>query len=129
MKYLLDTNIIVDYLHGKFLLPEKVIVEGSGISIISLAELYYGAYNSNNPDKSIANLKDMLSSLGIEAVKLDDGIAHRFGKLKTTLRKSGQLVDGFDLLIASTALENKLILVTGNLKHFSRIENLKIYKD
>lgn len=128
MKYLLDTNIIVNYLRGKFFIPEKIIEGGSGICIISLAELYYGAYNSDNPEKSLAKLEDMLLSLGIETVKLDKGAAIKFGKLKAKLKNEGRLVDGFDLLIASTALENGLVLVTGNLKHFSRIEELKIYK-
>lgn len=129
MKYLLDTNIIVNYLRGKFFIPEKIIEEGSGVCIIGLAELYYGAYNSDNPEKSLTKLEDMLSNLGIETIKLDDKMAHKFGKLKTKLRKKGRLVDDFDLLIASTALENGLILVTDNLKHFSRIEGLKIYKN
>ena len=42
------------------------------------------------------------------------------------MEKLGKPIDSFDLLIAATALENDLILVTNNLKHFSRIPGLKI---
>jgi predicted nucleic acid-binding protein len=46
--------------------------------------------------------------------------------LKASLEKSGNRLDDFDLTIASCALAHNLTLVTNNLKHFSRIEGLKI---
>lgn len=41
------------------------------------------------------------------------------------LRKKGKPLDDIDLLIAGTAMENRSILVTGNLSHFRRIKGLK----
>jgi predicted nucleic acid-binding protein len=52
--------------------------------------------------------------------------AENFGLLKASLEKSGTRLDVFDLAIASCALAHNLTLVTNNLKHFSRIEGLKI---
>ena len=48
------------------------------------------------------------------------------GDLYAELRKSGNPIDDIDLLIAGIALENKLVLVTNNRKHFERIPQLEI---
>jgi len=49
-----------------------------------------------------------------------------FGELKALLEKNGNIIDDMDLLIASTALVNNMILVTNNVKHFRNIKGLKI---
>lgn len=56
MKYLLDTNICIHFLRGKFNLLEKtqeVGIENCAISEITLAELVFGAENSSNPKKNL----------------------------------------------------------------------------
>lgn len=40
------------------------------------------------------------------------------------LRKTGDIIDEFDLLIGSTAIANEMILVTGNKRHFERLEGI-----
>jgi tRNA(fMet)-specific endonuclease VapC len=47
-------------------------------------------------------------------------------ELYASLRQSGNIIDDIDLLIAGVAIENELVLVTNNEKHFGRIPNLKI---
>ena len=42
------------------------------------------------------------------------------------MRKAGQTVDDFDLLIGATAISNGLILVTNNVDHLGRMEGVKI---
>ena len=42
------------------------------------------------------------------------------------LKKSGLIIDEFDILIGATAIANNMILVTRNIKHFERLENIKI---
>ena len=49
-----------------------------------------------------------------------------FGKIKASLVKRGLIIDDFDISIASTAIKNGLIVVTDNVKHFSRIDGLKV---
>ena len=49
-----------------------------------------------------------------------------YGAIKTSLQSEGQIIDEFDLLIASTAIVHGYTLVTNNLKHFKRIENLSL---
>ena len=48
-----------------------------------------------------------------------------FAESKAELRKQGQLIDDFDILIGVTAVANKMTLVSENLKHLSRIPNIK----
>jgi len=42
------------------------------------------------------------------------------------LRKTGEIIDNVDILIAGIALSNNLELVTANEKHFKRIKRLKV---
>lgn len=49
-----------------------------------------------------------------------------FAETKATLRKQGLLVDDFDMLIGSTAVYNKMIMVSENEKHLSRIPQIKL---
>lgn len=127
MKYLLDTNVIVDHLRGKKIIDQKVLEGGTGISVITLAELLYGAGRSQDPEKSLFKLGDFLEKLNLEAINLDEQIVFEFSKVKINLEKAGQRLEDFDLLIGATALTLNLTLVTGNLKHFQKIPQLKLF--
>jgi tRNA(fMet)-specific endonuclease VapC len=49
-----------------------------------------------------------------------------YAKEKARLRKEGNLIDDFDLLIGCSAIANDLVLVTRNEKHFKRLTSIKI---
>lgn len=127
MKYLLDTNILVEHIRGKKQINLEVLQEGSAISIITLAELCYGAFKSNNPNKTLAIIKTLLRDLGLHIQTLNEEIVSEFGKIKAGLEAKGKRLEDFDLLIVATAKVENLTLATGNLKHFKRIYGLKIY--
>lgn len=57
---------------------------------------------------------------------LTDEIIVKASEIYAFLRQSGQLIGDADILIASTALINKLSVVTNNLNHFGRISELQI---
>ncbi len=68
MKYLLDTNICIHFLTGKFGLIEKfeeLGTENFAISEITLAELVFGAENSNNPKKNLELIEDFTNQIVI----------------------------------------------------------------
>lgn len=127
MKYLLDTNICIYLLNGNEILKEKVREIGVfslSISNVTLAELYFGAYNSKKVD---ANLKRIdLFKKNLIVYSDSDKSAETFGRFKSKLRSEGRIIEDFDILIASIASVNKCILVTNNPNHFQRIEGLKI---
>lgn len=64
----------------------------------------------------------------VDVVPLDVAIMRRFARLRGGLRAAGKPISDFDLLIAATALQYNLILVTRNLRHFERIVDLSIYQ-
>ncbi len=127
MQYLLDTNICVFFLRGKFNLDELIKEKGREncfISEITVAELRYGAENSADPVKSHKSVDIFLSGLSIIPMF---GSIRRYAKEKVRLRKIGKPIhDEFDLMIGVTAIENKLTLVTDNLKDFERLDGIKI---
>lgn len=129
MKYLLDTSVIIDHLRGKKTLEVTFIEQGSAISVITQAELIYGAYKSKKPQVALNKTKSFLKDLGIESIALNERILESYGKTKVQLEKKGQKLDEFDLLIAASALALNLTLVTRNIRHFRRISQLKIEGD
>ena len=87
-------------------------------------ELYYGAYKSQKVSSNLARIKALESSLAI--IPLGKEIVELFGMHKAKLEKAGTPLDDFDLIIASTALVHNLLLVTNNVKHFRKVQGLKI---
>lgn len=128
MRYLLDTNILIDHIRGKREIEIDVLEKGCAISIITLAELYYGAHKSNDPKKTFTIVRKLLLDLGLQVRTPDEQTVFEFGKMKAELEVKGMRLEDFDLLIAATARAENLILVTKNLKHFKRITALKLYE-
>ena len=125
--YLLDTDTIIYSLKGHEGIRknlEKHIEDPVKICIITLMELYYGAYKSERVSGNLAKIKTIESSF--EIIPTGNESAEIFGRLKASFQKEGTSLDDFDLIIASCALANNLILVTNNTKHFKRIESLKL---
>ena len=127
MQYLLDTNICVFFLRGKLNLDDLIKQKGREncfISEITVVELCYGAENSDNPTKSHKSVDAFVGGLSIIPIY---GSIKRYAKEKVRLRKIGKpMHDEFDLLIGVTAIENKLTLVTENIKDFERLDGVKI---
>jgi predicted nucleic acid-binding protein len=127
LKYLVDTDWIIDHLNGIESVSkklEKFAPEGLCTSIISVAELYEGVYGSKNYEASLNALETFLE--GITVLSLDQDVCKTFGKERNSLRKQGKIIGDFDLLIASICLRHNLILLTNNKSHFERIDSLKI---
>lgn len=127
MKYLIDTDVIINYLRAKLKLKKEFLEEGAGISIITLGELVYGAYKSNLPQQSLTVTSGFIKESKLQIVDLNQEVIFNFGALKAELEKDGKRLEDFDLLIAATAKNLRLTLVTGNLKHFQKIPGLKLY--
>jgi len=127
MKYLLDTDISIFYLRGKYNINQKlkdvVGYDNCFISEITLAELKYGAELSERVEKNVNSVNEFATKIGILPIF---NCLDLYAKEKARLKKLGNLIDDFDLLIGCSAIKNDLILVTNNENHFVRIENIKI---
>ena len=123
---LLDTNICIYILKNK---PVEVLEKFKKFDIgelkltsITVAELYFGAYNSSYLERNISVIERFL--IPFEIVNFDEKAAMEYGKIKVKLRKESNIIGELDMQIASIAISNNLILVTNNIKEFARIENL-----
>ena len=124
-EFLLDTDICIAVIKGDACVLDHITREGQEhccVSEITIAELYYGAAKSGKPShysdvRRIVELFDVIP-LGYSL--------HVYGKIRADLEAKGCRLDNFDLLIAATALHEEMVLVTGNEKHFNRIDTLSI---
>ena len=125
--FLLDTETIIYNMKGNAEVKKNLLHHIDAtmkISVITLMELYYGAYKSDKFASNLAKVRTLESAF--EIIPNGKESAENFGLLKASLEKSGTRLDDFDLTVASCALAHNLTLVTNNLKHFSRIEGLKL---
>ena len=126
--YLLDTNIVAFYFRGNKNVVNKINEIGlnkCSISEITIAELKYGAAKSNKPDFHNEVLNTFSANIDIiSIIEVLDSYAFE----KVRLKKAGNRIDDFDLLIGATAIANELILVTNNTKHLQRM-SLKNIED
>jgi len=125
--YLLDTNIVIYCLKGHKVVNQNLRIhlnDPISISVITLMELYYGAYKSQKVESNLAKIKALESSIDI--IALGKEVVEIFGIYKAKLERSGVPLDDFDLILAACAMTHNLVLVTNNTKHFKRIEGLRM---
>lgn len=121
--YLLDTDHTIDMVNCNFDVQQKIAQAGPerfAISEITLAEMCV-RLSKTRLEKYRLQISFLESHFPILPFT-----AHRdYGEIRAALESKGERLDDMDLLIAATALEHGLTLVSGNEKHFSRIKALK----
>jgi len=125
-QYLLDTNICIYYIKGLYDLRskfEEVGPENCFISEITVAELKFGVTKSQKKEKNQIVLENFLR--GIQILPIFP-VLDIYASEKARLQKSGNIIDDFDLLIGATAVYFGLTMVTNNLSHFNRINEIKL---
>ena len=121
---LCDTNILIEFYKNNSQVRQLLQLIGQenlAISVITQAELYYGALNK----KELRQIKMHLSML--RHIPIDAAISSKFLELMEMYSLSHKLSLP-DALIAATVLTHDLELYTLNLKDFQFISGLKLYK-
>lgn len=131
MPYLIDTDWVIDLLASipeAIQLLDRLAQDGIAISIITYMEAYQGVERSPHPEEAQNKLSALLDSLPV--VSLSPAVAQRCACLRETLRKQGKRVNArsLDLIIAATALEYNLTLVTRNTEDYADVPGLKLYR-
>ncbi len=126
--YLLDTNILIEFMHGNERVIEHIVNAGipkCSISIISIYELFFGAHHAPKKykEQELARVEKIYSHFDVKPLPINANI---YASAKQYLIENGQAIDDFDILIAATAIDSNITVVTDNEKHFNRIPNLKI---
>jgi tRNA(fMet)-specific endonuclease VapC len=128
MKYLLDTNVCIRYLNGQSVAIERMLAGSSpgqvALCSIVRAELLYGALKSAQPQRNTERLAYFFR--GFPCLSFEDRASEVYAEIRRQLEKAGKPVGPNDLLIAATAVANRLILVTHNTQEFGRIEGLLV---
>lgn len=126
-KYLIDSDILIYFLKGKQEVVERlsqIPIDDLYISRINYTELIYGAYNSSKINQNLKVIEPFLDSFKVlEFTKISSLI---FAKEKARLKKNGNIIADMDLMIASIAIENDCTLISNNIKHFDRVQNLEL---
>ena len=125
-RYLLDTSIVVFLFRGKHDITSrlnKIGTDACFVSDVTIAELTFGAYHSDRVQWNLSMIDQFVKAVNI--VPFAECI-NEYARQKDMLIRKGQMIEDFDLLIGCTAVSLGLTMVTDNIKHFSRIENLEI---
>lgn len=124
---MLDTNIVSDLIRnpaGKVAKKiRKVGAEGLCVSIITAAELRFGAAKRSSP-RLIQLVEQVLDELDILALDVPADAA--YGRIRNDLEKAGRPIGPNDLLIAAHASCVGAVLITANAKEFKRVRDLKV---
>lgn len=124
-QYLLDTNIVAFLIRGRQEVIDKVLavgIDNCHISEMTYGELLYGVACSSNPTKNSRALESFVNGLDILPLK---EVWSTFAQCKCALRKIGRLVDDADILIGSTAIAYKMVMVTEKTRHFENMPGIK----
>lgn len=125
-RYMLDTNLCIRVLRDRpAAVRERFNREADGLTIstIVLTELLHGAAKSARPEDNRLEVERFAARLDI--VPFDENAAGHAADIRATLERQGRPIGGYDLLIAGHARSQGLIVVTGNLGEFSRVEGLR----
>jgi tRNA(fMet)-specific endonuclease VapC len=126
LRYMLDTNLCIRVLRERpAQARERFNLEADGlcVSTIVLTELLHGAAKSARPEHYRREVERFAGRLDVLA--LDAAAADHAADIRAVLERQGRPIGGYDMLIAGHARSRGLIIVTGNLAEFGRVEGLR----
>jgi tRNA(fMet)-specific endonuclease VapC len=126
---LIDTDAVSHLVRGsnRGQLIDKlsaVPAEDRCISVITLAELLYGLERKKPAPKLCRRLDAFLNRVAV--LPFDEEAAKVYARIRSRVERAGKPLPHADLQIASIAMSRDLRLLTGNIRHFDRIEGLQI---
>ena len=127
--YLLDADWVIQALGNRQ--PALQTLEGLAtsriyVSYVTVGEAFERAFVSANPQAHLISFRQFLSAYRF--LTLNDAIVERFAETRAYLRRRGQLISDFDILVGATALHHDLTVLTFNARDFQRIPELKLYQ-
>ena len=103
---------------------QELDMENICISVITYAELMYGVERSSSKRVNHSVIKDFTRHLDV--MKWDIDAADQYAVVRTELEANGTPIGAMDMMIAAHAKSLKVVLVTNNKKHFTKVKGLEI---
>lgn len=126
LRYMLDTNLCIEVLrHPDSPAADRFKANEADLSIstITLHELHRGADKSRRPAYQRTLTESLTARLAV--LEFDADAASHSGNIHAALAQTGAVIGAYDMLIAGHARSRGLIVVTNNLKEFTRVEGLR----
>lgn len=125
---LLDTDILSELFKGNDLVKTKAAVYISEhirltISHIAKYEILKGL-KAKKAQKQLEAFNKFCENNNV--LPITDEVIVKASDIYASLREQGALISDADILVAAIAMTNKLVLITNNTAHFSRIEGLQL---
>jgi tRNA(fMet)-specific endonuclease VapC len=128
VKYLLDTNVLSDFVRGEQGVMARLRLEAPpqlAVSVITEMEVEYGlARNSNLAPRVREAMRALLNTVSVLPFERED--ARVAAQLRASLNSQGTPIGAYDLLLASCALRRGLKIVTHNVREFTRVGGLGV---
>lgn len=127
LKYMLDTDTCIYVIKRKPPHIKRLFNANVGqlcISAVTYGELICGVEKSQSTERNQRDLEGFAARL--EILQFDPAAAQQFGQVKAELELSGGMIGPYDMMIAGHARSHGLILVSNNLREFSRVEGLRV---
>ncbi len=127
--YLIDTDVCIDVLRPRAsaLLTDQVrsiASDGAAISVITYGEVYEGILFSHQPVQNLHRWREFIAPFDVIGVTV--AIAEVWAEIRGALRHRALTTPDNDLLIAATALHFDLAVLTRNVRHFARVDGLRL---
>lgn len=125
--YLLDTNICI-YIAKRRPIEvlrrfEQLQVGDVVMSTITYGELNYGAQKSQHREMALSRLSSLSALIPVKPLPVE--VAEAYGRIRARLEHAGTPIGANDLWIAAHAMAEGWVLVSNNLREFSRVDGLQ----
>lgn len=124
---ILDTSFLIDVLRGNEGVERQLTAANAGVAYvtpITIMELWEGVHRSSATQRERERVKEVLT--GLDEVPFDRDCAVAAGRINASLGQAGEPVDDADVMIASCALVHDEPVVTRNISHFERIDDIEV---
>jgi tRNA(fMet)-specific endonuclease VapC len=127
MQYLLDTCVISDFIKGEPGTQARIKQTSPtdiAVSVITVMELRYGLLiNPQRAQKVEPAISSFLASVTILSFSTVE--VEQAAQIRTVLKSQGQPIGAYDVLIAATARQHNLLMITANPREFDRVPGLQ----
>ncbi|MDN5796971.1 MAG: type II toxin-antitoxin system VapC family toxin [Intrasporangium sp.] len=127
MRFLLDTNVVINVLRGTGdTLRERMRrhADELAVSTITVAELHFGVGRSSDPVHNRRAVAEFLAFLDV--LPFDAAAAEHAGDIRAVLTNNGTPIGAYDVLIGGHARSRAMTVVTNNRREFDRVPGLLV---